>query len=147
MEHNTQLAVSTPSTADEQSIRDIEDRFNIAWNRHQPKEMVESLIEDAQFVTVNGVWMKSREAFRELVERLHNGPLKDTSRETLELQIRFPVPEVAVVHSRFKISGDVDGEGKAIPPREGISTRIVRKDDGRWRTVAVHNTDILNRRL
>ena len=132
--------------ADEQEIRDIEDRFNIAWNRHRAADMVESLVEDAQFVTVNGAWVKGRTAFEQLVDRLHRGPLKDTTRETVELQIRFLAPDVAVVHSRFRISGDVDDEGSPILPREGIGTRVVHKVDGRWQTIAVQNTDILNRR-
>ena len=28
------------------------------------------------------------------------------------------------------------------PTRTGIGTRVVRKSDGRWRTVAVQNTDV-----
>jgi hypothetical protein len=42
--------------ADEDAIREIELRFNQAWGRHDPDAMVESLVDDAQFVTVNGAW-------------------------------------------------------------------------------------------
>ena len=41
--------------ADEDAIREIELRFNEAWGRHDADGMVESLTDDAQFVTVNGV--------------------------------------------------------------------------------------------
>ena len=44
---------------DEDAIRDIEARFNDACNRHDPEDMVASLTDDGQFVTVNGVWMKT----------------------------------------------------------------------------------------
>jgi ketosteroid isomerase-like protein len=44
--------------ADEDAIREIELRFNQAWGRHDPDAMVESLVDDAQFVTVNGAWTK-----------------------------------------------------------------------------------------
>ena len=50
-----------------------------------------------------------------------------------------------MVHSRFRVSGDVEEDGKAIV-REGVGIRVVRKLDGAWRTVAVQNTDIKNRR-
>lgn len=146
MDHSIDVTATMPSAVDEQGIKDIEDRFNAAWNGHRSADMVESLTEDAQFVTVNGVWVKGRAAFKQLVERLHSGPLKGTSRETLALEIRFLAPDVAIVHSRFRITGDVNDEGQGIPPREGIGTRIVHKQDGRWRTVAVQNTDILDRR-
>ena len=39
------------SKADEDAIREIELRFNEAWERHDADGMVESLTDDAQFVT------------------------------------------------------------------------------------------------
>jgi uncharacterized protein (TIGR02246 family) len=62
--------------ADEDEIREIELRFNAAWGRHDPDGMVESLVDDAQFVTVNGAWTKTRADFRDLMRRLHgaDGP-------------------------------------------------------------------------
>src|SRR4029450_10199608 len=57
--------------ADEDAIRDIELRFNEAWGRHDADGMVETLVDDAQFVTVNGAWTKTRAEFRDLMQRLH----------------------------------------------------------------------------
>jgi uncharacterized protein (TIGR02246 family) len=51
--------------------------------------------------------------------------------------VRFLGPDVAVMHTRFHIRGDVDEA-----ERTSIGTRVVRKVDGRWRTVAVQNTDL-----
>lgn len=133
---------------DEAAIRLIETRFNDAWNRHDPAGMVEALAEDGQFVTVNGVWMKNRPEFQRLMERLHgaDGPFRSSTRETLELGVRFLATDVAMVHSRFRVSGDVVEDGQAVS-REGIGLRVVRKQDGHWQTLAVQNTDIrANRR-
>src|SRR5262245_22428048 len=71
--------------------------------------------------------------------RLHgaNGPFRSSTRETPEMHVRFLAPDVAVMHSRFHIYGDVDES-----ERTSIGTRVVRKVDGRWRTVAVQNTDV-----
>ena len=133
---------------DEGAIRQIETRFNDAWNQHDPDGMVESLTDDGQFVTVNGVWMKTRIEFLGLMQRLHGtgGPFRTSFRETLDMHIRILAADVAMVHSRFRVSGDVEEDGKAIA-REGVGIRVVRKIDERWRTVAVQNTDIKNRRL
>ena len=57
--------------ADEDAIRDIELRFNDAWDRHDADAMVESLADDAQFVTVNGAWTKTRADYLNLMQRLH----------------------------------------------------------------------------
>ncbi len=68
--------------ADEDAIREIELRFNRAWGRHDADAMVESLVDDAQFVTVNGAWTKTRDGFRDLMRRLHgaNGPFRSSIR-------------------------------------------------------------------
>jgi uncharacterized protein (TIGR02246 family) len=133
---------------DEAAIRRIEMRFNDAWNRHDPDGMAESVADDGQFVTVNGVWMKTHAEFLGLMQRLHGagGPFRTSSRETLEMQIRPLAPDVAMVHSHFRVSGDIEEDGRAVV-REGIGIRVVQKLDGRWRTVAVQNADIKNRRL
>src|ERR1700730_18238359 len=127
------------SKADEDAIREIELRFNQAWGRHDPDAMVESLVDDAQFITVNGAWTKTREGFRDLMRRLHggNGPFRSSTRETPEMHVRFLAPDVAVMHTRFHIYGDVDEA-----ERTSIGTRVVHKLDGRWWTVAVQNTDL-----
>jgi uncharacterized protein (TIGR02246 family) len=124
---------------DEDAIRAIELRFNEAWGRHDPDAMVESLAEDAQFVTVNGAWSKTRADFRDLMRRLHgpDGPFRSSRRETPEMNVRFLAPDVAMMHTRFHIYGDIDESERA-----SIGIRVVRKLDGRWRTVAVHNTDV-----
>ena len=48
------------TAADEAAIRAIEDRFNAAWNAHEPDAIAEALTDDAQFITVNGAWTTSR---------------------------------------------------------------------------------------
>ena len=122
--------------ADEDAIREIELRFNRAWGRHDADAMVESLV---QFVTVNGAWTKTRAEFRGLMQRLHgaNGPFRSSIRETPEMHVRFLAPDVAMMHTRFHIHGDIDES-----VRTSIGTRVVRKHDGRWRTIAVQNTDV-----
>jgi uncharacterized protein (TIGR02246 family) len=133
--------------SDEDDILQIETRYNDAWNRHDPEGLVESLTDDGQFVTVNGVWIKTRAEFLDLMRRLHGtgGPFRTSSRKTLEMHVRIVAPEAAMVHSRFRVSDDVEEDGKAVA-REGVGTRVVRRVAGRWRTVAVQNTDIKNRR-
>src|SRR3977135_2924856 len=130
---------ATMTKADEDAIREIELRFNEAWGRHDADGMVESLVDDAQFVTVNGAWTKTRADFGDLMRRLHGatGPFRSSTRETPEMHVRFLAPDVAIVHSRFHIYGDIDES-----ERTSIGTRVVRKLDGRWQTVAVQNTDL-----
>jgi hypothetical protein len=54
------------NNTDEDAIREMELRFNEAWGRHDAGGMVESLTDDAQFVTVNGAWTKTRAEYLDL---------------------------------------------------------------------------------
>jgi hypothetical protein len=84
-------------------------------------------------------WTKTRADYLDLMTRLHgpNGPFRTSTRETPIMHVRFLAPDVAMMHSQFHIYGDIDE-----PLRTGIGTRVVHKIDGRWRTVAVQNTDV-----
>jgi uncharacterized protein (TIGR02246 family) len=132
------------SQADEDAIREIEDRFNAAWNRHDPEAMAEALDDDAQFITVNGAWTTTRDGFRDLMARLHgaSGPFRASKRRTPDMQVRFLAPDVAMLHSRFWISGEVMHDDLSNPDRESVGIRVMRKVGGRWRVVATQNTDV-----
>jgi uncharacterized protein (TIGR02246 family) len=132
------------SPADEDAIRELELRFNAAWNAHDPDALAESLADDAQFITVNGAWTTSRAGFRDLMARLHGagGPFRSSIRKTPEMQVRFLAPDIALLHSRFWIDGEVLHDELSQASRESVGTRVVRKIDGRWRIVATQNTDV-----
>jgi len=132
------------SQADEDAIREIENQFNVAWNRHDPDAIAASLADDAQFITVNGAWTTSRAGFRDLMQRLHGatGPYRSSTRRTPEMHVRFLAPDIAILHSRFWIEGEVLHDALSQPSRESVGTRVVHKIDGRWRIVATQNTDV-----
>ena len=132
------------SASDEQAIRDIEDRFNAAWNAHDPEAIAESLADDAQFITVNGAWTTSRAGFRDLMQRLHgpSGPFRASTRRSPEMRVTFLTPDIAILHTRFWIKGEVMHDALSQEDRESVGLRVVRKTGGRWQIVATQNTDV-----
>jgi uncharacterized protein (TIGR02246 family) len=132
------------SRSDESAIRELEHRFNAAWDAHDPDGIAETLADDAQFITVNGAWTTSRAQFRDLMQRLHgaDGPYRSSTRKTPQMQVRFLSPDIAVLHTRFWIDGEVLHDELSQPSRESVGTRVVHRIDGRWRIVATQNTDV-----
>ena len=130
--------------SDEDAIRELEHQFNAAWDRHDPEGMAESLADDAQFITVNGAWTTTRNGFRDLMARLHGatGAFRTSTRRTPEMSVTFLTPDIAILHSRFWIDGEVLHDEHSQTSRESVGTRVVRKIDGRWRVVATQNTDV-----
>jgi uncharacterized protein (TIGR02246 family) len=131
-------------TSDEDAIRQLEHRFNEAWNAHDADGVSESIVEDGQFITVNGAWSTSREGFRKRMEILFgpNGPFRVSTRRTPEMHVRFLTPDIAILHSRFWIDGEIMEDELCKESRECVGTRVVRKIDGLWRVVATQNTDV-----
>ena len=128
--------------ADEAAIKKLEQLWDENWNRHDPKGMAAVLAEDADFVNVNGAWFKGRSAFEALMTRAHAMQFKESTRTTLATTVKFLTPEIAVVHSTWRISGDRKADGSLLPqPREGVMTRVVVKRSGTWVVVAAHNTN------
>ena len=85
---------------------------------------------------------KNRAAFERLMVATHQGIVfKDSTRTTVETDVKFLTPDIAVVHARWKISGDKNLDGTTREPRNGVMTRVVAKRDGRWVIVAAHNTN------
>jgi uncharacterized protein (TIGR02246 family) len=132
------------SQADEDLIRDLENRFNAAWNAHDPDAIAEVLADDAQFITVNGAWTTSRQGFRDLMQRLHgpNGPFRMSTQRSPEMRVTFLAPDIAILHTRFWIKGEVMHDALSQEDRESVGTRVLRKTGGRWRIVATQNTDV-----
>ena len=132
------------SHPDEDLIHDIENRFNTAWNAHDPDAIAESLTDNAQFITVNGAWTTSRDGFRDLMARLHgpSGPFRSSTRRSPEMHVSFLSPDIAILHTRFWIKGEVMHDTLSQEDRESVGTRVLRKIDGRWRIVATQNTDV-----
>ena len=54
----------------------------------------------------------------------------------------FVTPDVAILHTRFWIKGEVMHDALSQEDRESVGTRVLRRIDGGWRIVATQNTDV-----
>jgi uncharacterized protein (TIGR02246 family) len=68
---------------------------------------------------------------------------KDSTVTVLETSVRFLKPDVAVARTLWELVGMIAPQGDVVPPRNGIWTNVLVKDDGRWAIVASQNTDIV----
>jgi uncharacterized protein (TIGR02246 family) len=129
--------------ADEKAIQEIETRWQNGWNQHDISALAALFTEDADFVTVIGKWCKGKKDFYDYHVRLHQVMFKDSVWKTMDTQIRFLSPEVAIVHVNWTITGDRNADGTPRPnSRDGIFTQTMVKRDGHWLITASQNTNI-----
>ncbi len=128
---------------DERAVAAVLDRFEDSWNRHDMRAFAGLFAEDADFVNVFGTWWTGRDA----IERAHAGAhatiFKDSRLSIERNETRFVGPDAAVVRSLWRMTGQVDPKGAAVPPRAGILINVLRRAGDAWTIVASQNTDIV----
>jgi uncharacterized protein (TIGR02246 family) len=123
-------------------IKQIESDWQRAWNRHDMTALAALVAQDVDFIAVGGTWLKGRKNFEEHHAIRHAMQFKESVWTTTSVQVKFLKPDVALVHVGWGIKGDKDPDGTLRPPRQGIFTRVVTKEAGKWLIKASQNTNI-----
>lgn len=125
-------------------VLQIIDRFN----RHEIRPAASpGFSADANFINVEGRWMRNVEDIRRVHAAANKDWMKDAQIKLIELEIRFIRPDVAVVHQLHEMSGSRHPDGTALPPHRQISTRVLVKEQGNWITTAFQNTIVDQKQL
>ena len=135
-------SVCADQSADEAAIRDIQARWDDAWNRHDVQALSALVADDVRFVNVAGVVLQSRAEFQQLQTRTHAMMFKESVRTVTGTQIKFITPEVAIAHVSWGMRGDKNADGTARQPRNGVMMQVLVKRDGKWMVVAAQNTNV-----
>ena len=120
-------------------------RFAEAWNKYDAKGIAALFVEDADFVNVTGKWWDNKTD----IWKVHDFGLRiifqHSKAEVLEVKTKKINDEVAVVHCRFKISGQTrNKDEKEVGDRETMFLFVAQKqENGEWLSVSAQNTDIV----
>jgi uncharacterized protein (TIGR02246 family) len=134
--------LSATQADDENAIREIQSRWDDAWNRHDAKALSALVAEDVRFVNVAGQVLTGRGEFEALQARTHAMQFKDSVRTVTGTDIKFITADIAVAHVRWGMRGDKDPDGTLRQPRHGVMMQVLMKRDGKWMVVAAQNTNV-----
>jgi len=134
--------VSATQAEDENAIREIEARWDEAWNRNDVKALSSLVADDVRFVNVAGQVLASRAEFEALQSRTHSMQFKDSVRTVTDTTIKFLTPDIAVAHVSWGMRGDKDPDGTPRKPRNGVMMQVLMKRNGQWTVVAAQNTNV-----
>ena len=132
-------ATAAAGDGDEAAMRENVRQMEAGWNAKSGAQYARPFAEDADYVVVNGMYFKGREA----ITRAHQGIFDTIYKEsTLSLsvrQVRMLRPDVAVVHvnatNRYKSGGEAH-------TAEAILTLVMTKESGGWKIAAFQNTQV-----
>ncbi|MGH9794913.1 MAG: SgcJ/EcaC family oxidoreductase [Candidatus Acidiferrales bacterium] len=136
-------ATASAQPSDEEAIRQIPARFEAAWNQHDMNALASLFAEDADFVNVAGTWWKGRQEIEQAHARTHATIFRISTLRLGQVKVRFLKPDVSVAHVSWGLSGDANPDGAPRPPRAGVMSLVVVKQNGLWLVASAHNTNLL----
>lgn len=140
------LAVISPvfaqndRAADEAAIRENVSQLVSGWNTKSGALFATPFAEDADYVIINGSYIKGRDVIAKSHQGIFDSIFKDTTLTLNVKQIRFVRPEVAVVH----VSGHRDGPTKELV-QDAMITLVMTKEKQGWKIAAFQNTAVASR--
>jgi uncharacterized protein (TIGR02246 family) len=123
---------------DEAAIRAVVKGVEDGWNAHDGKAFAAGFAPDADYVVVNGMYIKGRDAIAQGHTQIFTTFYKESRNAATVKGVRFLRPDVAVVHVEWNLEVSPGGE-KA----RAMNTIVMTKDGGKWSIAAVHNTPVM----
>lgn len=125
---------------DEEAIKAIISATTDAFSKHDAKAWVQYCTSDAQLVTVRGESMQGVAQIEKGLATIFQTRGRHVTLKTLEVNVRFVRPDVALAHVKNELSGLISPDGQTLPPHQELSLRVFVKNEGEWRITAFHNT-------
>lgn len=127
-------------SADEAAIRENVKQLETGWNTKKGAVFAKPFAEDADYVVINGMFFKGRNAIETGHQQIFDTIYKDTTITLNVKQIRFLRPDVAVVH----VNGHRSGPTKELV-QDALLTLVMTKEKEVWTIAAFQNTAVVAR--
>jgi len=127
---------------DEVDVRSTLNTYAESWNKHDMKTFASVFTEDCDYVNIGGMhWQGVGENVRQHAS-LFKERLVGVVQSPTNVQIRFPRPKVALVHTNWDVTGYTRPSGEKVDVLKEITTMVLIKVDGKWLITAFQNTEV-----
>lgn len=139
------LTISTNTlqaqSADEATIRENVKQMETGWNTKSGELFAKPFAEDADYVVINGMYIKGRAVINKAHQQIFDTIYKDTKVTLTVRQIRFLRPDVAVVHVDAQRRGPTKDLEQA-----ALLTLVMTKEKEGWTIAAFQNTGVASKK-
>ena len=131
------MTEQTIHQTDEAKIRALFGDLLGDWGRGDGEAYGSRFTEDADYVAFDGTHTRGRREISASHQQLFDRFLKGTQLTGRVLSVKFPSPDVALVHAT---GGTImRGKEEPSPERASIQTLVAVREDDEWRFAAFHN--------
>src|SRR6266446_7709028 len=124
---------------DESAVRNVLAEYTVSWNRHDTAAFGRLFTENCDYVNVAGVHWKGVQEIVQRQAELFQNRLNTAVRTLTGVEVRFPTPDVALVHATWDVTGSSRPTRAAVPVLKEITTMTMVKTDGKWLITAFQN--------
>jgi uncharacterized protein (TIGR02246 family) len=124
--------------AAEKALHDLFQEMQDGWNQGDGQAFAASFTEDADYIVVNGTYLKGRQAIASAHQQLFETLFQGSRLEGFIKSIRFLSDDIALVHLHGR--PQIPGQAVPVPEQYSIQTLIgIRQGDG-WHFTFFQNT-------
>ena len=123
---------------DEGALRENVKYLETGWNAKSGKVFAKPFAEDADYVVINGRYLKGRATIEATHEQIFATIFKETTIKLKVEHVRFLRSDVAVVH----VSGHRDSPNKELVSDAMITMVMIKEKQG-WMITAFQNTEVV----
>jgi uncharacterized protein (TIGR02246 family) len=136
-----QPATQGTAAGDEAAIRENVKQMQDGWNTKSGALFAKPFAADADYVVINGMQIKGREAIGKGHQQIFDTIFKDSTLSLSVEQIRVLRPDVAVAH----VAGhNKVRQGEKTSESDAVITLVLTKDQGEWKIAAFQNTQVVS---
>jgi len=128
---------------DDALLRENVRQMEAGWNSKSGAAFAKPFAEDADYVVINGMQIKGREAIAEGHQRIFDTFYKDSVISLSVKQTRMLRADVAVVHVSAHLKST---PGAGAQEADAVITLVMTKESGAWKIAAFQNTGVEARR-
>jgi len=122
---------------DEAAMRDAVKQMETGWNTKSGALFAKPFADDADYVVINGRYIKGRDVIEKAHQQIFDTIYKDTTISLTVKQIRFLRPDVAVVHVEGSRTGATTEQAQ-----RAMMTIVMTKEKRGWTITAFQNTSV-----
>jgi uncharacterized protein (TIGR02246 family) len=128
------------STAEELAIREAIAAVEAGWNAGDGSRFAAPFADDADYVIVDGRYVKGRQTIAQGHQQIFDTIYRDTHNVATVQRIRFLGDDIAVAHVEWQLTFPQD-----TAVRKSMTTMVMAKANGTWSIAAFQNTPVVSR--
>lgn len=118
-------------------------RLKKAWNQYDATEIAALFSDQPDFVNVTEKWWDDREEICKAHDFGFRMIFQDSHLAVLKTKKKIVADDIAIIHSRIRVSGQTKNQVKEVGKRETIFLFVMKRYEEGWLCESAQNTDII----